>query len=62
METKRNEINCNSLIFSESQVGILTQCTFLVALTLPGILVGPVSRRFQRKNKLKQNVFSFVKV
>lgn len=62
MRTKRNEIDCNSLIFSESQVSILVQCTFLVALTLPAILVGPVSKRFLRKNKLKQNVFSFVKV
>lgn len=40
MGTKRNEINCNSLIFSD-EVGILIQCTCLVALTLPAILVGP---------------------
>lgn len=62
MGTKRDEIDYNSLIFSESQVSILIQCTFLVALTLPAILVGPVSKRFLRKNKLKQNVFFFLKV
>lgn len=62
MGTKRDEIDYNSLIFSESQVSILIQCTFLVALTLPAILVGPVSKRVLRKNKLKQNVFFFLKV
>ena len=62
MGTKRDEIDYNSLIFSESQVSILIQCTFLVALTLPAILVGPVSKRFLRKNKLKQNMFFFLKV
>lgn len=62
METKRDEINCNSLVFNESPVGILMQYTFLVVLTLPGILVGLVSKRFLRKSRLKQNVFPFVKV
>lgn len=48
---KRGEINCNSLVFNESQVGILMQYTFLVALTLSGILVGLVSKDCLRKDR-----------
>lgn len=50
METKRGEINCNSLVFNEPQVGVLMHCTFLVALASSGIPVGLVSKRCLRKD------------
>lgn len=50
METKRGEINWNSLVFNESQAGVLRHCTFEVALALSGIPVGLVSKRCLRED------------
>lgn len=50
METKRGEIKCNSLVFNESQAGVLMHCTFLVASALSRIPVGLVSKRCLRKD------------
>lgn len=61
-QKERGEINCNSRVFYESQVGVLMHCTFMVALTLSGILAGLVFKRCLRKGRLKQNDFPFVKV
>lgn len=47
-------MNGNSLVFNESQVGALMQCTVLVALTLSGVLVGLVSRHCLRRTDFRK--------